>query len=214
MAETLNVEEVVDVLFEGSDNVSGEESMENEGVSDGENERGDVGRGVLMDPNTDAIVFLKTKAIYPRQLLIRESRIWLEAIYRCLSGRHRIRQPFTSIIHRDIPVEIFNVLVPVVDKLGFTRPCCVVEKNSKAVVIAFSDITTATRFLSTLSAVATEELQRYFAKALRGRKSGSRVEVLVSEEKQFSLTYNIKRGQMDIFFYFGEWNAYGFPQHN
>ncbi len=71
MAETLNVEEVVDVLFEGSDNVSGEESMENEAVSDGEDERGNVGRGVLMDPNTDAIVFLKTKAIYPRQLLIR-----------------------------------------------------------------------------------------------------------------------------------------------
>ncbi len=81
MAETLNVEEIIDVLCEGSYNVSGEESVENEGVSGGENERGDVGGGVLMDPNTDAIVFLKTKAIYPCQLLIRESWIWLEAIY-------------------------------------------------------------------------------------------------------------------------------------
>ena len=82
-----------------------------------------------------------------------------------------------------------------------------VEKSSKAVVIAFSDLATTTRFLSMLSAITTAKLKRHLTKALKGRKSGSSVEVLVSEEKQFSFSYYFKRGQMDIFFYFGEWNT-------
>jgi hypothetical protein len=112
-----------------------------------------------------------------------------------------------------MPLEIFNLLTTVADKLGFNRASCVVERNSKAVVIAFSDL--AAWFLSTLSAITAQELaEKYFAKKLAGRKSGSRVAVVVSEQKQFSFSFSIKRAQMDIFFYFGEWNSYGFPQHN
>ena len=190
------------------------ESEENEnGVR--ESERGDEEQRVLLDPNFDAIVFLKTTPIYPRQLLIGESSIWLAAIRRRLTGRRRIRQPFTSKIQRDMPVEIFNILVNVVEKLGFNRPPCYVERNSKAVVIAFSDLAATTRFLSTLSAITVKELtDSFLTRQLAGRKSGSSSAVLVSEEKQFSLTYFIRRGQMEIFFYFGEWNSYGFPQHN
>ena len=76
-----------------------------------------------------------------------------------------------------------------------------VERNSKAVVIAFSDLAATIRFLSTLSAVTAEELEKkYLKKSLAGRKSGSKVAVVVSEQKQFSFTFSIKRGQMDIFF--------------
>jgi len=65
------------------------------------------------------------------------------------------------------------------------------------------------------SAIAPEELvERYFNKVLNDWKSGSRVELIVSEERQFSLTYNFKKGQMDIFFYFVEWSTSPFPQHN
>ena len=169
---------------------------------------------VLLDPNIDAINFLKTKAIYPRSLFLVESKLWLGAIHRRLAARRRIRQPFTCVIHRDIPLEIFNVLVTLVQKFGFSRPSCYVERSNKAVVIAFADMATTCKFLSLLSAVPTEDINKYFKKTLKGRKSGSTVEVLVGEEKQFSLTYNVRRGQMDIFFYFGEWNSYGFPQHN
>ena len=84
----------------------------------------------------------------------------------------------------------------------------------KAVVIAFSDLAATIRFLSTLSAVTAKELaERYLQKSLAGRKSGGQVAVVVSEQKQFSFTFSIKRGHIDIFFYFGEWNSYGFPQH-
>ena len=50
-------------------------------------------------------------------------------------------------------------------------------------------------------AIAPEELvDRYFNKVLNDRKSGSRVELIVSEEKLFSLTYNFRKGQMNIVF--------------
>jgi hypothetical protein len=85
-----------------------------------------------------------------------ESKLWLGAIHRRLTARRRIRQPFTGVIHRDIPLEIFNVLVT--QKLGFSRPSCYVERSNKAVVIAFADMATTCKFLSLLSAVSTENI--------------------------------------------------------
>ena len=75
-----------------------------------------------------------------------------------------------------------------------------VERNSKAVVIAFSDLAATIRFLSTLSAV-TGEAEKYLKKSLAWRKSRSKVAVVVSEQKQFSFTFSIKRDQMDIFLF-------------
>jgi hypothetical protein len=62
-----------------------------------------------------------------------ESKLWQGEIHRRLTARRLIRQPFTGVIHRDIPVEIFNVLVTQVQKLGFSRPSCYVERSNKAV---------------------------------------------------------------------------------
>lgn len=60
-------------------------------------------------------------------------------------------------------MEVFNVLVQLVDKLGFSRPSCYVERNGKAVVVSFTDMNTTTRFLSVLSAIpAMEIVKRYF----------------------------------------------------
>ena len=197
MAEALNVEQVLQGIFEDFSEVSNEESEEKERRDLAEDGGGDV----PMHENMDAIVYLKTRAIYPRKLFINESQIWLTAIRRRLSGRRSIQQPFTGVVRRDIPLEVFNVLVPLVGKLGLGRPTAMVEKSRKAVVIAFSDLASTTRFLSTLSAVATEELvETYMRKELKGRKSGSKVELLVSEDKQFSLIYHFKKGQMEIFF--------------
>jgi hypothetical protein len=113
-----------------------------------------------------------------------------------------------------MPPEIFSLLTTMVDRLGFNMASCVVERNSKAVVIAFSDLAATIRFLSTLLAITAKELaEKYMRKKLVGRKSGSEVAVVVSEQKQFSFTFSIKRAQMHIF-YFGEWNSSGFPQHN
>lgn len=151
---------------------------------------------------TSTPLFFKTKPIYPRQLLIGESIIWLAAIRRRLSRKRRIRQPFTSKIYRDMPLEIFSLLTTVVDKLGFNRASCVVERNSKAVVTVFRDLAATIRFLSTLSAVTAEDLtEMYLRKSLAGRKSGSKVAVVVSDQEQFSFTLSIKRPDGHFFLF-------------
>ena len=85
-------------------------------------------------------------------------------------------------------MEVFNVLVPLVNKLGFSRPSCYVERNGKAVVVSFTDMNTTTRFLSVLSAIPPMEIVKRISTTLKGRKSGNTVEVLVKEEKQFGFT--------------------------
>lgn len=200
MAEKLCVEEVIERIFEevSGDGVSGDGESERD---EEENER--VDENVILDPNIDGIVFLKTKAIYPRNIFKSESRLWLKAIHRRLSGKRRIRQPFYVTITRDIPIEIFNILVPLVSKLRFSRTSCYVDRNGKAVSISFTDINTTTVFLSVLSAIpAMEIVDQYFKKTLKGKRIGSRVEVLVKETKQFGLTYNISRGQLELSFFF------------
>jgi hypothetical protein len=86
MAIELSVEEVMEeVLGE-----SGEESVMSESETKDQRER------VLLDPNLDAIVSLKTKSLYAWQLLIGESLVCVCS----LSGRRRIQQPFTNKIYR------------------------------------------------------------------------------------------------------------------
>ena len=70
---SLSVEEVIEDIYKNS----GEENVS-------ESEREDQRERVLFDPSFDAIVFLKTKPIYLRQLLIGESLILLAAIRRRL----------------------------------------------------------------------------------------------------------------------------------
>ena len=71
---------MLDEVFERSSNGSEEKWEESEGgdVREGE---GSVGGGVLMNPDVYAIIYLKTKAIHPPDLFIRESGFWLSAMH-------------------------------------------------------------------------------------------------------------------------------------
>ena len=55
---------------------------------------------------------------------------------------------------------------------------------------------------------------KYFKRTLTGKKAVSKVSVLASEEKNMTFVYKLSKGQLAISFHFGEWNTYGFPQHN
>jgi hypothetical protein len=195
------VTEVIETIFK---EVSGDEEVSGDGESEQEGEEKEDD-DVLLDPSIDGIVFLKTKAIYARDIFKGEATLWLKAIHRRLSRKRRVRQPFYNSFTRDVPMAIFEVLETLVTRLGFSRPSCYVERNSKAVAISFTNMDTTKVFLSVLSAIpAIEIVDQYFKKTLKGKKSGSVVEVLVREEKQFGLTYFIRRGQLEVSFYFGD----------
>ena len=144
-----------------------------------------------------------------------ESRLWLEAINRRLAGRRRVRNPFQSEIVRDIPYAVFRVLLRVTKSTeGFAEPFVSFGANKKAETISFSSLRPAKQLLSMLSGLMEQEVVQYFKRTLTGKKAGSKVNVIASEEKKMVFVYKLTKGQLVIAFHFGEWNTYGFPQHN
>ncbi len=144
----------------------------------------------------------------------RESLIWLEGIYKRMAAKRRIRRPYYSEIKRDIPEEMFLVLVRTIESQKtqiFNPPNCYVARNKKAIVVSFTSITSVKNFLSLLS---SKDVTCYVERTLAGYRKGHRVNVLVTDTKDFALTYYIRKRQLSISFNFGEWNAYGFPEHD
>lgn len=134
----------------------------------------------------------------------RESVVWLDGIYRRLAGKRSIQRPYYLEIKRDIPEEIFRVLSKVIecntDQL-YNPPNCFVSENKKAIVVSFTSIITFKEFLSSLS---SKDVNCYMERTLGGYRKGYCVKPLVTDVKDFALTYYIRKGQLVISFNFGE----------
>jgi hypothetical protein len=154
----------------------------------------------------------------PLQLIRKESEHWLEAIYRRLGGRNRIRNRFYGEVRRDIPSEIFGLVVRVVQNVSvkeFCPPLCFHAKNKKAEVISFTNIDAAAKLLCLLSGLNPKAVIKYLKRSFGGgRKKGYKVTVLVNDTKDLAFVYKFNKQQLTICFHYGEWNSYGFPQHN
>jgi hypothetical protein len=77
--------------------------------------------------------------------------------------------------------------------------------------VAFTSLESVTLFLGLLS---KEDVVGYLQRKLSGKRKGHITRLVVSQIKDFALTYSFKKGSLVISFYFGEWNAHGFPQHS
>ncbi len=146
-------------------------------------------------------------------ILYSESQLWLVLIKRRLSGRQKIRNPFTGECQRHIPCTIFEALKAALHSSGldeFNEPNCCVSSNRKATVISFTSLTSVVDLFTVLSGHTCMEVRQYFARNL---KSNGKAELIVNQVKDFALIYKYKKGQFTINFNFGIWNANGFPQH-
>ena len=168
------------------------------------------------EPNTIEKV-LQTTSINAACLLQHDSQLWLAAIHRWLAGRRSVRHPYYAEIHRDIPVDLFTALshsitVTKDPKLG--EPMCYIKGNSKGKVVSLTDIKSVIYLLTLLSGKLQEEVTFYLKRTLGGARKNHKTKVLVSQEKDFGLIYCYNKGQLTISFNYGEWNSFGFPQHN
>ena len=68
-----------------------------------------------------ASTMLTRYPIYPSSILRHEVTIWLQAISRRLGGKSSIRHPYYSEIHRDIPYDIFKVILKAKSMQGQPR---------------------------------------------------------------------------------------------
>ena len=174
----------------------------------------DLSRRGVAALNVEASQILNTQ-IQVGTIMRSESRLWLEAINGHLAGRRRVRNLFQSEIVRDIPYAVFRMLLRVIKSTeGFAEPFVSFGANKKAETISFSSLRPAKQLLSMLSGLMEQEVVQYFKRTLTGKKAGSKVNVIASEEKKMVFVYKLTKGQLVIAFHFGEWNTYGFPQHN
>ena len=154
----------------------------------------------------------------PLPLLREESKHWLKAIYRRLGSRNRIRTPYYAEIKRDIPSEIFGLVVRVVKNVSvqeFYPPLCFHAKNNKAEVISFTTIDSVAKLLCLLSGLNLKSVKKHFKRSPRGgRKKGYKFEVLVNDTRDIAFMYKFSKQQLIVCFHYGEWNSHGFPQHN
>ena len=151
----------------------------------------------------------------PASIFQHEARLWLSAIRRRLSGRKRLRNPFYGEITRDLPFELFSVLVRLVKATPeFCEPFCYCCRNNKGEVISFTTVQLVVNFLSVLTGYGEEQVFEHFKRSLTtGLRKGHKVSIITSDVKDFALFYKRNQGRLVISFNFGEWNASGFPQH-
>ena len=138
--------------------------------------------------------------------------------YRCMSSSQRETnhsQPVLREISRDIPHEMFSLLVKLVKSTPeYCPPFCYYANNKKGEVISFTSLRLVVDYLVFLTRYSTEEVGMYFKKTIAtGSRRGHKISVITSDEKDFAFIYKHRQGKLVISFYFGEWNSSGFPQH-
>ena len=127
-----------------------------------------------------------------------EVLIWLNRIKRRISANPKASNPWTIEVKRDLPQEIFEVLVKSVQG-GVS-----VEDN----VIKY----TQSNF-SKFSGIPQSEVANKLKKNFGGNRKGFKAEVLAIREKPFSTAYNCKRKQVTLACKYGCWNDFGCSFH-
>ncbi len=206
MEAKLSMQEVIYQIFEDYDSQNTLEKQETHSEGDGKEVQN------LVQPGISCLLYgsnINAGVVYNQ-----ESLLWLEAIFRRLAGRRGIRRPHYSEICRHIPVEMFIVLTRTLEKAQspmFWEPRCYIARNAKGIVVSFTSLESVQLFFRLLS---KREVLSYLERKLSGRRKDYITKLLVSPTKDFALTYSFRKGLLTISFYFGEWNAHGFPQHN
>ena len=151
----------------------------------------------------------------PASIFQHEARLWLSAISRRLSGRKRLRNPFYGEITRDLPFELFSVLVRLIKATPeYCEPFCYCCHNNKGEVISFTTVRLVVNFLSVLTGYGEEQVFEHFKRNLTtGLRKGHKVSIITSDVKDFAFFYKQNQGKLVISFNFGEGNSIGFPQH-
>ena len=151
-------------------------------------------------------------------ILNQESILWMQKIYTRMAGRVAVRQPYHAKTCRQIPRAALAAARQVLsrNKTGCSmEPSLFICGNKKAEILCFTSLVSFQKFMTVISGLSTNEVKQYFRRKLNSRgREGHLVKLLVDQEKQLALSYWMRRGQLEITFEYGEWNASNYPFHN
>lgn len=120
--------------------------------------------------------------------------MWLDAIYRRLSGRVSIRRPYQAEVARNIPIDVFSTCKMVVRDLA-VEPDVYIASNRKGEVISITSLDLLQKFIACISAMDGREVKRYLSRKLSSAsRHNHKVALIVSEYKDFGLVYKKRKG--------------------
>ena len=121
----------------------------------------------------------------------KEARLWLTFVSRRLSGKRTIRNPFYGEISRDIPYEMFSLLVILVKGTSeYSPPFCYYANNKKGEIVSFTSLRLVVDFFVLLSQYSAEEVSMYFKKTIAtSSRRGHNISIITSDEKDFAFIY-------------------------
>ena len=125
-----------------------------------------------------------------------------------MSANPKASNPWAIEVKRDLPQEIFEVLMRsvqgAVSAFGVS-----VEEN----IIKYHHKNRLLRDFSKFSNIPQSEVAKKLKKNFGGNRKGFKAEVLLSREKPFSIAYNCKRKQVTLACNYGCWNEFGYGFH-
>jgi hypothetical protein len=142
--------------------------------------------------------------------------VWLTSgikqFMRRMGTRCSVKNPWKVVLDVVIPVEIFTIIKDVVSESNFcvyTRETRGTKSTRKMYIVAFtSRLRVANFFLRLMQSDMPK--QDFLRKTFKMQK---RIQAIVSDEKQFGITYNFNKELCTFEFFYGFWNDHGFPQH-
>ena len=144
----------------------------------------------------------------PWPMITSEVLIWLNRIRRQMSANPKASNPWTIEVKRDLPQEIFEVLVKSVQGAPSAFGVSV-EDN----VIKYTKKNRLLRDFSKFCGIPQSEVANKLKKSFGGNCKGFKAELLASREKPFSISYNCKRKQLTLVCNYGCRNEFGYSFH-
>ncbi|XP_078368097.1 uncharacterized protein LOC144651902 [Oculina patagonica] len=141
-------------------------------------------------------------------MITSEALMWLNGMRRRLSANPKASNPWTIELKRDLPQEIFEIIMKSVQGGPSAFGVSVEDR-----VIKYTHKNRLLRDFSKFAGIPQSEVAEKLKKNFGGKRKGFKAQVLVSRERPFVIGYNCKRKQVTLACNYGCWNEFGYSFH-
>ncbi len=142
-------------------------------------------------------------------ILQRMATQWYKQFSRRMSVRCKVLSPWKVTLEVNVPNELFSIIKDIVLETNYGLYYSETNSKPKKCVMAF---TSEERVRNVFARLMDTDLPRenFLKRKFKGQR---RLELIVSEDKQFGMLYNSEKEHLYFDFHYGFWNEQGFPHH-
>ena len=156
--------------------------------------------------NMDRVLW-STTSVWP--MISAEVLMWVKCLNRRMLATPKARNPWCIEIKRDLPQEIFQHIRDAVKK-GLSAFGVLVEDS----MVKFTEKKRLFRDFSKFCGVTQSDIKTKLKKTFSGNRKNFRAEVLVDDQKPFTIRYDHKRMQVIATCHYRCWNSFGYGFHS